>query len=588
MKRFLSLLLAVLMVLSLVACAKAPATTTPADDTTKPADTTTEAPAEEPADEPTEEPADTTDEPAEEPVETPVETAPEDQVSKIENANVVNLPLVTEPTTLRFWWPSVAQLLTMDLSTANDYLYFREMEKRSGVTVEIEVPNDAQTQFGLMMASEEYPDFVQYFGNYYTQGLDHAVEEDLIVALEDYTDYIPNIWSVLQNNVEARRQVMTDEGHLPGIPQMNMRRTGDYFVSNNWAGYVIREDFLSQVGMEVPTTYAELGTLLEAMKTNFGTQAIPFQLSSVMGNVTMALGMMFWSGYGFTNEWMQKDGEVMYSLTSDGFKEYLMMLNEWWEAGYMDPDLMSKVSLWTDASICVSEQYGVFPIIYTHMGDILKAATAEIPEYNLVPMAPLKVTEDAPETVCFSSGLASVNSCIMASSENIELVCQWWDYWFSEEGIILSNYGLEGEHFNYDENGIPKWIPENWTSDDPQWNLSNFQYVNIFYNSPGYIEQDREWVMSDQTALDMLTFWNENSGNTWNYPAAASMTASENEDYASVMGDITTYVGECSAKFMIGDMSFDEWDTYVEKIEQMGLAEAVECKQAAYDRYMSR
>lgn len=34
-----------------------------------------------------------------------------------------------------------------------------------------------------MMASGDLPDIIQGFGEYYTKGLNHAIEEDLIVDL---------------------------------------------------------------------------------------------------------------------------------------------------------------------------------------------------------------------------------------------------------------------------------------------------------------------------------------------------------------------------------------------------------------------
>lgn len=585
-KKFLSLLLAALMVLSLVACSSSTTTPGTSADVSTPADSqSTDSSAEEPSSLPA-------DESNSAPVSDPALEDSEPDVSTESGgafAGVsLSMPLVTEPSTLKFWWPSVQQMLNFDMSSAEDYLYFTEMEKRSGVTVEIEVPNDPQTQFGLMMASQDYPDFIEYFGSYYTQGMDHAIEEDLIVPLEEYAEYLPNIMGYIEDNIDIRRAVLTDEGHLPGIPTFSMRRFSDYRVSGNWAGYVVRQDWLDELNLDVPTTYDQLTTVLEGMKVNHGAEAIPFELSSYNGAFMMAMGSMFWSGYGFTADWMQKDGQVMYSLTQDSYRDYLLLLNSWYEAGYLDPDLMSKVVLWTTAPTAVSEQYAVFPIIYTHMGDILNAAQAEIPEYALSPIAPLKRTEDAEEHVCVPSGRASVNSCIMADSEYIELVCQWWDYFFSPEGVILGNYGIEHEQFEYNEEGIPTWIPEAFSSDDPTWNLSSFQYKNLMYNTPGYIENDREFCMVDQTALDMLDFWNENSGDDWNYPSAATMTAEESEEYASVMGDIGTYVSECAAKFLIGEMSFDDWDSYVAKIEQMGLANAVDCKQAALDRFNNR
>lgn len=176
----------------------------------------------------------------------------------------------------------------------------------------------------------------------------------------------------------------------------------------------------------------------------------------------------------------------------------------------------------------------------------------------------------------------------MASSEHIELVCQWWDYLFSPDGIILSNYGVENETFTYDENGEPQWLREAFTSDDPLWNMSSLQYQKLLYNSPGYIEQDREYAMVDETALGIMNFWNEGSSAEWNYPSAATLTASESEEYSSIMADINTYVNECAGKFFVGAMSFDEWDSYVANIENMHIQDALTIKQAALDRYNNR
>ncbi len=572
MKKFLSLLLALLMVLSLAACAGEPANTTE-DPGTPPASENTDTPAEEPA------------EPTEEPAEAP---APEEPTDSSEFTGVeVSLPLVTEPVTVKYWWPSVSGMASLDLTSAEDYLYFVEMEKRTGVHVEIEVPNDPQTQFGLMMASEEYPDLIEYFTSYYTQGLDHAIDEDLVAPLEDYAEYIPNIMSHIEGNNEIRRHVYTDDGHLPGIPMMYMRRFTPYTASNNWAGYVVRQDWLDELNMEVPTTYSELTDVLAAFKANY-SDYIPFQLSSFNGSFMMALGQMFWAGYNFTADWMQIDGEVKYSPISDGYRDYLQLLNSWFEAGYIDPDIMSKMSIWTDATTAVSEQFGVFPVIYTQMGAVVNAAQAEIPSYALTPMAQLVVDENTPSKVCAAADRARVDTVVMADSENIELICQWWDYLFSPEGIILSNYGVEHETFEYNEDGIPQWIPEAFTSDDPVWNLSNMQYKLLLFNAPGYCEQDREFVMVDENSLAMLNFWNEGTSAEWNYPGAATMTASESEDYASIMADITTYVTECTGKLFIGAMSFDEWDSYVANIESMGIEDAIELKQAALDRYNNR
>lgn len=33
----------------------------------------------------------------------------------------------------------------------------------------------------------------------------------------------------------------------------------------------------------------------------------------------------------------------------------------------------------------------------------------------------------------------------------------WLDYWFSEDGILLYNFGLEGTDYELDDDGTPKF-----------------------------------------------------------------------------------------------------------------------------------
>ena len=49
--------------------------------------------------------------------------------------------------------------------------------------------------------------------------------------------------------------------------------------------------------------------------------------------------------------------------------------------------------------------------------------------------------------------------------------------------------------------------------------------------------------------------------------------------------DITTYMRSCAAKFIRGEMSFDEWDTYCKTLEGMGLDEWVGIYQERLDSY---
>ena len=44
---------------------------------------------------------------------------------------------------------------------------------------------------------------------------------------------------------------------------------------------------------------------------------------------------------------------------------------------------------------------------------------------------------------------------------------------------------------------------------------------------------------------------------------------------SEIKGDLDVYVSECQAKFITGELSFDEWDEYVATCEQLGSEELV-------------
>ena len=58
-----------------------------------------------------------------------------------------------------------------------------------------------------------------------------------------------------------------------------------------------------------------------------------------------------------------------------------------------------------------------------------------------------------------------------------------------------------------------------------------------------------------------------------------------NERLNIVQNDINTYVNSSAAKFIKGEMSFDEWDNYVATVNKMGVEEWIGIYQAVLDTY---
>ncbi len=591
--RILTLVMAMLMVLSLAACASEP-TTTPADTTPS----TTDEPADTTVDEPTEEPADTAEEPVDEPADTT--EAPETEhrpwiqyitADVCETSNIYNFPLVTDQTTLEFWWPLFSNYVSYNMTTQDDYMIFREMNKLTGIDVEFTIPSDASTQFGLLMASGDIPDFIYGFSSYYSGGLDHAVEEEVAVNLREYEDLMPNLFTVLESNPTFLKEATTDSGYVALVPdiQSNLQGTAD----RSWMGYVIREDWLNELGMDVPQTYDQLEEVLVAMKGTYCEY--PFLLHGMNGSFMLGFGSKFWGGYDIDDSWFQIDGEVKYGPIEDGYRDYIAMLARWYEQGLMSDSFMNAsgeggyMCLFGYEEPCTDDSVGVFPIHYMSVDGIVEA-NADKPGFGLVGMPFLKRTEDQQLHIGRQAANVIFNhsGSIMVEGGDVELTCQWFDYWFSEDGMLLYNYGLEGETFTFTEDGKPEWIVEAFTNTDPSKPGDALMH-QIGFNEPGYHQFDREFIQYSDDLLEVYWTWYNSYDIDYIYPPTASLTAEEGEDYAHIMSDIETYLNENLIQFVLGNRPMSEWEDFRNVLaNDMNLDEAMAIKQASLERYNKR
>ena len=71
-------------------------------------------------------------------------------------------------------------------------------------------------------------------------------------------------------------------------------------------------------------------------------------------------------------------------------------------------------------------------------------------------------------------------------------------------------------------------------------------------------------------------------------PTGASMTTEEDERYTALISDLSTYMAEHVLKFVTGEEDMGQYPDFVATLYEMGMQEAIDLKQAAYDRYMAR
>ena len=65
------------------------------------------------------------------------------------------------------------------------------------------------------------------------------------------------------------------------------------------------------------------------------------------------------------------------------------------------------------------------------------------------------------------------------------------------------------------------------------------------------------------------------------------MSAGMQRWYNRIFSDIDTYMDETVSKFVVGDLSLDQFGSFVQQLKDMGIEDCIAIEQAAYDRYLA-
>ena len=271
----------------------------------------------------------------------------------------------------------------------------------------------------------------------------------------------------------------------------------------------------------------------------------------------------------------------------DAWKEYVTIMHQWYTEGLIDPDFMATDERTADMAKVVTGASGVFAALYT-MPSVYEAAS-EDPNMNLAPVNPPVMNEGDEGHIRLRDSYTSGNTAISADSENWEVALRWLDYLYTEEGALLANYGVEGDTFEFDENGEPVFT-DKILNNENGWTMT--QTVASYLCPSAGIANWSDWTRElagvpekDQACYDV---WSEFSDD-WRLPSSVTLTQDESTERAALYADISTIVKEQTAQFISGALDIEEnWDAYISALEASGMERAIEITQAAYDRYLAR
>lgn len=464
---------------------------------------------------------------------------------------------------------------------------FKVAMEKLGVTLKFIHPavGSEADQFNLMIASNEYPDLILWDYSTSPMGLEQLVNEGVLIDMDDLIrQYAPNYMSVLTSNKDYEKEATSNSGHYLGMYSF----TADFPVSG---GPTLRGDLLKQNNLEVPVTVDDWTDVMTSLKESGATK---YPLTSGKARDGSVLFDLILPAYKTSNGFCldDKTGSVVYGPATENFKSYLVKLNEWYNAGLIDPEFMSNDGKSMNAKLadgtCVA---GSLQLNY-HIANITNNARQTNPTFEFEGTTWPTLNKGDKSSFPLGNGTyySGLQATITSACKDPVLATQVLDYFYSEEGNNLVCWGVEGKSYTKEADGTKTYTDEIMKNSEGK----TPQEAILQYAIPTYVFSN---IILTDAYLPMVTSLPEQNvaRERWldadqgvNMPRVTVAPEVQNE-FNTIMNQISTYQQEMYIGFITGQSNLDsDWETYVGTLKGMGLDAAIQYKQEAYTLYQSR
>ncbi len=480
-------------------------------------------------------------------------------------------PMDKKNVTLKVYAPGIGYSATV--ANQSECYFHQKLADMTGVTLEwvfAPVGTDGTQFYNLMIASADLPDII-YDGRVTTNNKTYLEDGVIIDLTENLERWSPNYFALCMNDDSFNKGTKNDDSQYYGY----------HFVRETpwlrvWQGPAIRNDWLKAENLTPPVTIDDWTNVFSKLSSKYGAT-----WSATYGSTTN----MFVGAYGINRNYFLENNEIKYGPAMSAYKEYLMKMKEWYDAGYIDkdfaaidgPGLTTKI---VNDKVLASIVSGGSLTGYLEQIKA-KGSTAE---WVGVQYARLNANDEVKfaqnENVIQTAVAAITTAC-----KDVETAMRFCDYGYSPEGFLYWNYGEEGLSYNM-VNGKPVFADIIMKAPD----INNAVTMYIGTRGSGFAMQAESMYKqkTDTRALAAIDVWADKNMAFKYLVPNITPTYEEQQATASLQTAITTYVDEMHFKFIMGQESFDKFDAYVAQINSMGLDKVLAAKNAQLQRYNAR
>ena len=328
--------------------------------------------------------------------------------------------------------------------------------EKTGVKLKTTYPiggNDQSEAVALMIAEQKYPDLIFAKGS-----ANNLIEADALIDMSDLIEeYGPNIKKLYGDEFGKLRQSADD----PAIYQLSAYAVGGEKYKDCGSAQ-IQWDVIKANDYKIPETLDEFETMIKeyiasSPKTEDGLDRIGITLSTAdwhwlitLGNPAGAIA----DGAPDNGQWIvDENNQAMYKFRSEKEREYFRWLCRMYNEGILDPEFATQTHEDYIAKIASGRVVALFDKDWDYQDGekVLKADGKLGATYCGLP---LTMDKDTKSPVLMYQGLTTGTGIAITSScaDPVKAI-QYIDFLCSDEGQVLTHWGVEDVNYFIDESG---------------------------------------------------------------------------------------------------------------------------------------
>ncbi len=494
-----------------------------------------------------------------------------------------HLPIVAEPLelTIHMHWPRAQGYgVAGDTST----LYPVEEVARAATNIHLiddtsgKNTKDNNEAMNLLLAKGDLPDIVG--GNRIQQPVNQYGPEGAFLPLNELVaEHAPNIqkfWDEHPGLVDAISAYDGNYYYIPYLPDGKYGRA-----------WFVRQDWLDKLGLEQPQNVDELYEVLVAFRDqdpngNGQKDEVPY-FARDWEEVNRLLTLWDARSSGsdsYHDFYVTPEGTIAHPYAQEAYRDGLANIAKWYEEGLIDAEIFTRGS--SSRDYLLGENLGgMTHDWFASTSGYNSALGDKIKGFNFIPYLPPASAGGVRMEEHRRIPVKPDGWAISYTNEHPVETIKYFDYWFSEEGSLLANFGVEGKTWDMVD-GQPVYRPEVLNSDQA---VNSQMYLEGAQIYRGYPQDYRyEWQWTAQAAREGIELYDTEDLLVDQFLGVA-FNKDEQAVYDKYYPSIQTYMLERQQAWILGSGDVKEdWESYIATLNKMGYDQVIEVMNSAYAR----